>query len=208
MAICNWVVYDCWLLTVICKLATNFQLGAQINVLTPLCLLLPHRPTYCCKTVVLFSWSFTVLFFSILLCISPFTNLCSFPSLSNHYKNAHSTSTIEEMKLCFYPKVLAIHKYCSFRVVGYKSNLFPGLKPGKSIVCNNLSSLKTLNIFYIFILPPTLAHTRRYLTLRKEDKWHGHVIEKISMVYSPTSFQNIFLLQWQCCKITATVCFC
>ena len=125
--------------------------------------------------------------------------------LSSHYF-LHTAQTVnlcylvaaiwhfEEIKLCFYPKVLAIHKYCSFRVVGYKSNLFPGLKPGKSIVCNNLSSLKTLNIFYIFILPPTLAHTRRYLTLRKEDKWHGHVIEKISMVYSPTSFQNIFLL--------------
>ena len=189
------MVYDCWLLTVICKLATN--------LVHRLMFLLPSAS--CCLTApptVVKLWCFfpgvlhgeLFFSFSILLCISPFTNLCSFPSLSNHYKNAHSTSTIEEMKLCFYPKVLAIHKYCSFRVVGYKSNLFPGLKPGKSIVCNNLSSLKTLNIFYIFILPPTLAHTRRYLTLRKEDKWHGHVIEKISMVYSPTSFQNIFLL--------------
>ena len=195
MAICNWVVYDCWLLTVICKLATNFQLGAQINVLTPLCLLLPHRPTYCCKTVVLFSWSFTrsvmlqhfVVYFiihhsPIFVPSLPCQIIIKMPIL------------LPPLKRWKYPKVLAIHKYCSFRVVGYKSNLFPGLKPGKSIVCNNLSSLKTLNIFYIFILPPTLAHTRRYLTLRKEDKWHGHVIEKISMVYSPTSFQNIFLL--------------
>ena len=197
MAICNWVVYDCWLLTVICKLATNFQLGAQINVLTP--------SASCCLTTpptVVKLWCFFpgvlhgALCFSILLCISFHHSPIFVPSLPCQIiiKMPIPLPPLKRWNYVFIPRFLAIHKYCSFRVVGYKSNLFPGLKPGKSIVCNNLSSLKTLNIFYIFILPPTLAHTRRYLTLRKEDKWHGHVIEKISMVYSPTSFQNIFLL--------------
>ena len=134
MAICNWVVYDCWLLTVICKLATNFQLGAQINVLTPLCLLLPRHVT--APPTVVKQWCFFpgvlhgAVFFSILLCISPFTNLCSFPSLSNHYKNAHSTSTIEEMKLCFYPKVLAIHNIAVLELLVIKATCSPVLSLG------------------------------------------------------------------------------